>query len=368
MLRRSILIATLALGAVGARAQAQDIVIGAGLALSGRLAAYGEDAKAGADLAAAAVNAKGGVLGRKLRVEYEDTAADRAKAVAVYRRFAAQPDVVAMLSTSSIEFAALDPITVDTKLPLISVGSATPISQFSPWSFRISLIVNKAIGPVLETLKAKRNVRSVGILYDAADNSAIGQMQSVKAAAPKLGLTLKDIESFNSGDQDFSLALTRFLTDPPDLLYVGATTNEATQIISQARALGLKSLLIGGAGFNDPRIASLPGAAANGVMTFFPFDVTSDAPVVKDFLAQYRAKHNAAPPSLAALGYDSVLLIADALRRAGSADRDALRKALGETTGFQGVNGSFTYKGSGDNLNQKPFLFELAGGHFTRVQ
>lgn len=369
MSRRLLLLLALASAMLGASARAQDIVIGAGFALSGRLASYGEDAKAGADLAVAAVNNAGGVLGRKIRVDYEDTGADRAKAVAVYRRFGSRPEVVAMLSLSSIEFAAQDPVANDVKLPLISVGSATPIAKFSPWSFRVSLIVNKAIGPVFESLKAKRGIKSVGIIYDAADNSSIGQMESVKAAAPALGLALKDIESFNSGDQDFSLSITRFLSDPPDVLYVGATTNEATLIISQARALGLKSLLIGGAGFNDPRIASLPGESAEGIMTFFPFDVTSDQPIVRSFTEQYKAAHKGdAPPSLAALGYDAVLLAADAVRRAGSTDRDAVRKALGETTGLQGVDGTFTYKGPGDNTEQRPFLFEFAKGRFTRVQ
>ncbi len=274
-----------------------------------------------------------------------------------------------MLSLSSIEFAAQDPAANDAKLPLISVGSATPMEKFSPWSFRISLIVNKAIGPVLETLKTRRGIKSVGIIYDAADNSSIGQMESVKAAAPGLGLALKDIESFNSGDQDFSLALTRFLANPPDVLYVGATTNEATLIIGQARALGLNSLLIGGAGFNDPRIAQLPGKVADGIMTFFPFDVTSDQPVVRAFTERYKANNKGvAPPSLAALGYDSILLTADAIKRAGSTDRDAVRKALGETSGLAGVDGVFTYKGPGDNTEQRPFLFELVDGHFTRLQ
>lgn len=371
MKRRWIVFALLAAAAGTAKtgaAWAQDVVIGAGFALSGRLAAYGEDGRAGADLAVAAVNAKGGVLGRKVRVDYEDTAADRAKAVAVYRRFAAQPNVVAMLSLSSIEFAAQDPVANDAKLPLVSIGSATPFPKFSPWSFRISLIVNKAVGPVFETLKVRRGVKSVGIIYDAADNSSIGQMESVKAAAPGLGLKLKDVESFNSGDQDFSLALTRFVADPPDALYVGATTNEASLIISQARALGYTGILIGGAGFNDPRIATLPGKDADGVMTFFPFDVTSEVPIVRDFTAAYKAAHKgAAPPSLAALGYDAVLLVTDAVRRAGSIDRDAVRQALGSTTGFAGVDGTFTYKGPGDNTEQRPYLFELKGGHFARM-
>ena len=366
-MRTVLAITLLLLAAVQARAE--DIVIGAGFGLSGRFATYGEDAKAGADLAVAELNAKGGVLGRPLRIDYEDTGADRAKSVAVYRRFAAQPGVVASLSLSSVEFGAIDSVASDVKLPTISVGSATPVASFSPWSFRVSLIVSKAIGPVLQTLQSKHAIKSVGIIYDSADTSSVGQANAVKAEAPKLGLTLKAVEVFSNGEQDFAAQLTDLLSDPPDLLYVGATTNEAGLIIGQARALGLKSLMIGGVGFNDPRIASLPGKAAEGVMTYFSFDVGDDRPLVQDFVAQYKAKHaGATPPSLAALGYDAVLLLSDAIKRAGSTDRDAVRKALGETAGLQGVDGSFTYKGSGDNTDQRPFVFELAGGQFHRVR
>ena len=193
-------------------------------------------------------------------------------------------------------------------------------------------------------------------------------MESVKAAAPALGLEMKDIETFNTGDQDFSLALTRILANPPDVLYVGATTNEAMLIIGQARELGLKSIMLGGAGFNDPRIAKLPGKAAEGIMTFFAFDPTSDRPLVRSFTERYMAAHaGGKPPSLAALGYDGVLLIADAIRRAGSTDRDAVRRAMGETANLEGIDGTFTYKGAGDNQVQKPLLFELRNGAFARL-
>ena len=368
MKRKLLILAALLASLAAGKAGAQDIVIGAGFGLSGPLAAYGEDGKAGADLAVATINQAGGVLGRKLHIDYQDTASDRAKAVAIYRRFASQPDTVAMLSLSSIEFAATDPVAKDVGLPLISIGSATPVASFSPWSFRISLIVNKAIGPVLETLKSKRGVRSVGVIYNTADNSSVGQMESVKAAAPALGLELKDIETFNTGDQDFSLSLTRIMANPPDVLYVGATTNEAMLIIGQARELGLKSMMLGGAGFNDPRLAKLPGNAAEGIMTFFAFDPISDRPLVRSFTEHYKAAHaGGTPPSLAALGYDGVLLVADAIRRAGSTDRDAVRRAMGETANLEGIDGTFVYKGSGDNQVQKPLLFELRNGAFVRL-
>lgn len=363
------LVILVVLAAVGAPARAaDDIVVGAGFVLSGDFASYGTDARVGVDLGAEEINGAGGVLGRPLKVEYADTGADRAKAVAQYRKFAARPEVVAFLSISSVEFVALDPVAGEVKLPFVSVGSAAPMAKFSPYSFRIQLIVNKAVGPVLQRLKELRGVKTVGVMYATDNNYNVGEMESVKAGAPQVGLQLGDIESFKRGDQDFSLQLTRIKAKQPDLLYVAATTDEATLIISQSRALGVKSLILGGAGFNDPRIADLPGKAAKGVMTFFPFDASDARPIVQNFVKLYRAKHGAdkTPPAYVALGYDAIRLVADAVRRARATDRDAVRKALGSTA-LEGVNGQFRYEGSGDNLEQRPNIFVLGDKGYERL-
>lgn len=357
-----------AVGLAAAPVQAQDIVVGGGFVLSGPIAAYGEDAKIGVDLAVEVLNAKGGINGRRIRVDYEDTGADRAKAVAIYRKYAARPEVVAMLSISSIEFVALDPVANDVKLPIVSVGSAAPMAKFSDWSFRIQLIVNKAMGPVLTELKSRRGYKSVAVIFDTANNYNVGEMQSVKDAAAGAGYEFKGTESFSTNEQNFTLQLTRIAQMNPDLLYVAATTNEAALIVNQARALGVKAAIIGGAGLNDNRVASLPGKAAHGIMTFFPFDAQDARPVVQEFVAKYREKHKKdVPPAYVALGYDALMLVADAVRRSSPTDRDAIRKAIGQTRDLQGANGAFTYSGSGDNQIQKPNIFVFGDKGFARI-
>lgn len=349
-------------------AAAQDIKVGAGFILSGWAATYGEDARVGVDLAVDEINEKGGLLGRKVVVEYEDTGADRAKAVALYRRFAADPDVVAMLSISSVEFLALDPVGEEVKLPLISVGSAASYEGFGPWSFRIQLIIDKAMPFVLKSLKDLRGVKSIAVIYDAQNNYTVSEMEAVRAGAEKAGIEVVGVESFRTGEQDFTLQLTRLKGADPDALYVAATTNEAALIISQARSLRIEAQMLGGAGLNDPRIAELPGNTAAGVMTFFPFDPEADEPAVKNFMERYHAEYGEGDPAAYnALGYDAMMLLADAIRRAGSTDRDAVRKALGSTEGLKLANGVFTYEGSGDNVVQSPKLFEYTTAGLKRV-
>ncbi len=347
---------------------AEDIVVGAGFLLSGRFATYGEAAKAGVDMKVKEVNDAGGLLGRKLVIDYVDTKADRALAVANYRKWGAQKNVAAMLTISSIEFLALDPVGPEVKLPFVSVGSAAAIDEFKPWSFRVALIVSKAIGQVLDELKSMYGIKSVGVIYDTTNNFTVSEMETVKNAAPKANLRLTGIESFTGGDQDFALQISRMKQDEPDLVYLAATTGEAALFISQMRAFGMKSRIIGGAGLNDPHIADLPGKAANGVMTYFPFDVNDPRPLVQDFVKQYKAGHGGNQPSaFVAAGWDAINLIVHGIREAGSLDRDKIRQAMASTKDLEGMNGTFSYDGAGDNLIQKPNIFAMTDGAYKRI-
>jgi branched-chain amino acid transport system substrate-binding protein len=367
--RRGFVALMVAACAVRPATAADDIVLGGGLTLSGAAAAYGEDGRVGADIAVAELNAKGGVLGRKLRVDYDDTGMERARAVAIYRKYAARPDVVGMLSISSVELVALDPLSNEVKLPVISIGSAATFARFSPYTFRLQVIVGKAMPTVLSQVKAAKGLKSVSVLYDVKNNFTVSEMEAVKAAAPGAGLELKGIESFTTGDQDFALQLTRIAEQNPDLFYLAATTDEAALAISQARAIGIKAQILGGAGLNDPRIGSLAKEGAYGTITFAPFSPKDDRPMVKAFVATYQAKFNKAePPAYAALGYDSVMLVADAIRRAGSTDREAVRAALGSTKNLEGLNGAYTYDGSGDNVRQEPRLLVYGPNGFDTAK
>jgi branched-chain amino acid transport system substrate-binding protein len=130
--------------------------------------------------------------------------------------------------------------------------------------------------------------------------------------------------------------------------------------------MGFDVPILGGAPLNDPKIGALAGKAAYGVMTFASFSPKEDRPAVKQFIALYKAKTGQEnPPIYVALGYDTAGLLAQAVARAGSTDREAIRQALGSTRDYQGVTGNFTYDGSGDNLNQVPRILVFGSDGFT---
>ena len=361
----SALILGVAVLAGASAASAQDIVLGGGYALSLSGATLGEDARAGSDLAAADFNAQGGLSGRKMRIDYDDTQADRAKAVAAYNRFAAQPDVIAFLSISTIELAAIDPIANEAKLPIISVGSAAPLPRFSPWTFRAPLVTARALPVVLKQMKDIKNTKSVSIIYDTANNFTVGEYEVMKTAAPAAGLDFKGAETYTTYDQNYTLQLTRIIATKPDILYVSSIGSDGTLIMSQARALGFTGYFLGGPGLSDPRIPREAGKAGIGAITFFPFDPKDPRPIVQNFVKAYKAKYKNDPSSYSALGYDVVSLVGQAAMKAGKADRDAMRNELGSKKEFEGVSGMYSYDGSGDNLLQRPHLFEYTETGFV---
>ena len=345
---------------------AQEIVVGAGLVLSGPVAAYGEDVKTGIELAVEEINKSGGILGKKLKIEYEDTGADRAKGVAIYQKFAARPEIVADIIVSSIELVAIDPVSAVTKLPVLVTGSSVPRAQFSPYTFRFSTPTDKVLLAVMTKVKALRSIKTMAVIYDSVNNGTVGEMNAAKAAAAELGIKVTATEVYSTGDQNFTAQLTNIAATKPDLLYLAGTTNEAAIILSQLKALGLKSTILGGAGLNDARIAAM-GDATRDALTYFALDPQDKSPAVVNFVNAYRAKFKkAAPPAYAANGYDATMLLADAIRRAGSTEREAMRQAL-STTEFVGANGPYAFKGSGDNVKPSAYIFAFGATGFERV-
>lgn len=341
-------------------ARADDIVIGAALPLSGQFAAFGEDDRLGIDIATQQINDNGGLLGRQVRVDYDDTASDRSKAAAVFSKFGARPEVSAIFTFSTPEFVAVDPLATQYKVPHISVGSAGAVPQMSDYSFRTMVIVNKVMDNVIGDLKKLKNLKTVAILYDTTNNYEVSEMEAVKAAAAKNDLQVVDVETSAAGDQNFTLQLTKIAQAKPDLLVISVATNEAVPVIQQARSIGITATIFGGAGLNDPRIGQQGGAAAVGTMTYFPFDANDTSPVVQEFVKRFKEKTGKDVPSApTATAYDSMMLLAEAIKAANSSDRDAIRQALGSLKGVKLAANTYTYSGNGDNVDQHAKLFAI---------
>jgi branched-chain amino acid transport system substrate-binding protein len=178
-------------------------------------------------------------------------------------------------------------------------------------------------------------------------------------------------DTYTQGDTDFSAQITRLkaLSPQPDFLYAAALqASDAGALAKQIRDAGITLPLIGGDGYDGPELVGVGGKGAENV--YFTTHALMDASLgndrVKKFIAAYQKEYNKPPESaFAALGYDAIYLMADAIKRAGSDDPKAIRDALAATQGFQGVTGTVTYQ-PGQRIPQKSVtIVAIKDGKYT---
>ena len=149
-------------------------------------------------------------------------------------------------------------------------------------------------------------------------------------------------KSYTQGDRDFSGQLTAIRSANPDVIYVPGYYGEVGVISNQTKQLGIKAPLLGGDGWDAPQLWQLGGASLNGNYISNHYSVDDPSPAIQKFVADYKARYNISPDALAALGYDSMKVLADAIKRAGSTENTKLRDAIAQTKDFPGVTGKIS--------------------------
>src|SRR5262249_31713592 len=150
-------------------------------------------------------------------------------------------------------------------------------------------------------------------------------------------------KNFSSGDKDFKPQLTSIKSSNPQGIFVPCYYTEAALIVVQARQLGIKVPIFGGDGWEAPELLTIGGPAMEGTYYSTHYSAEDSSPAVQKFVAKFKAKNNnEVPDAMAALGYDSVYVLTDAIKRAGTTDGPRLREALAGTKNFEGVTGKTT--------------------------
>jgi branched-chain amino acid transport system substrate-binding protein len=325
-------------------------------------------------LAQKALNDSGGINGKKIVLDIQDDAGDPAQAVALAKRFASDPAVVAILGpTRTGATVAVAKILPELKIPMMSVGATgdwqSAAGDFNPWTFRSTRVDTYLVGPLLTFAKDSLHVKKLAIIYTTDDDWSVSVLKVYKHIADSLGLTIVATEGQRTGDTDRNAQLTKIKAAAPDALIINTLATDAPTIAAQARRLGISAKLLGTAGFTNPQTWNLAGPGTlDGTTVADNYFAASDRRVVKDFISSYRSQFNAAAPPYAAYAYDGLMLVAEACRKAKACDnRGELRQQLGSIKNFDGVLGSLSYNGSGDAM-KRPVILQIAGDNFRLVQ
>lgn len=188
--------------------------------------------------------------------------------------------------------------------------------------------------------------KKAATLVDVSNDYSVGLAGFFKQSFLKLGAEIVAELKYNTGDQDFTAQLTEIISKKPDIMFIPSYFAEGAIIMKQAAELGAEFKIMGGDAMDNPEIVAIGGEAVEGFMhTTFPYDpsMTDMNPLAKQFTENWKKGHPDKDPNVnAALGYDSYLLVIDAIKRAGAAEPEAITKAMAETKDFPGVTGNTT--------------------------
>jgi branched-chain amino acid transport system substrate-binding protein len=340
----------------------KDVVVGGVAPLTGEAATFGVSTKNGYDLAVAEWNAKGGVLGKQVKLVFADDKGDPAEGATVFTKLIEQDKACAILGTvmSKVSLAGA-PICQAAKVPMIATASTNPkVTGVGNFVFRACFIdpFQGTVGAkfAFDDLKAKK----AACLFDVGNDYTKGLSEFFKAKFTALGGEVVGFEGHATGTSDFKAQLTKILAAKPDVLYVSDYYADVAIIAKQARELGFKGPMVGGDGWDSPKLTEIAGPAIEGCFFTNHYAKEDKAPIVQDFVKKYTAKYNAAPDALAALAYDATNIMLDAINRAGSTDGAAIQGALVKTD-LKVVTGQVKFDGD-RNPVKSAVIIEIKDG------
>lgn len=345
-------LAGLAAGCGGGEKKADTIKVGANLEMTGGSASYGISSKNAIELAFKEINEKGGINGKRLELVVADNKSEAAEATNAMQKLVSQDNVVAVigpnLSSSVIAASAINnsakvlDIAPMATNPYVTVDQAS--GKTKDFNYR-TCFIDPFQGTVMAKFAtAELGVGNAAVLIDNSSDYAKGLAQFFKENFVKEGGAVTAEESYLQKDTDFKATLTKIKATNPDFLYVPGYYQEVGLIVKQARELGMNMPIAGGDGWDSAKMPEIAGAAAlNNTYFSSLYSPEDSSDINKNFVAAYEKAYGQKPDVFAALSYDSALLVAEAIKNAGSTEPAKISEAMAKINGFSGVSGSVTF-------------------------
>ena len=352
MKRMTALFLALMMALAGAAWAADDAVrVGVFLPLTGQNAFGGQLELEGVQMAHKEM---GEVLGKKVELFVVDNKSDKVEAANAVKRLIDKEKVQAIIGTygSSLAMAGGE-VSEKAGIPQVGTSCTNPlVTQGKKYIYRVCFIdPYQGAGAATYAFK-DLGLKKAALLVDVANDYSVGLASFFKKSFTKLGGEIVATLNYQSGDQDFTAQLTEIISKKPDVLFIPSYFAEGAIIMKQAKELGATFKIMGGDAMDNPKITEIGGSAVEGFThTTFPYDPSMKDmnPMAAKFTEDWKKTYPDKEPNVnAALGYDAYMLIMDAIKRAGSADPEAISKALAETKGFVGVTGETSINATHD--------------------
>ncbi|NDV20340.1 ABC transporter substrate-binding protein [Pseudodesulfovibrio sp. JC047] len=343
--------------------KSNTIKIGFNLPLTGDIPEVGEGSKNAAEMYLKDINDAGGldVGGQKYMLEfvYMDNESKAESATNVALKLIDQENVVAIIGPNSSRQAVPAGGTCnENRVPMISPWSTNPSTTLNrPWVFRAAFL-DPFQGPVAADFASKKfGAKTAGVIFDVSNDYSKGLAEIFKTSWEAKGLgPVVAFESHGTKDQDFSAQLTTVISAKPDFIFVPDNYNQVALIIQQARDLGYKGPFMGSDAWGTPDLIKLCGDDCYGNFFSTHYAAAGAKGATKEFIERYEEMYGATPADYAALTWDSIGMMIQAIQNAGTVESDtmamrkAIREGLSNITSFDGITGSSKFDAQGDPI------------------
>ncbi len=362
-MKMKLFVAAIALALSGAAAAQETIKIGVVQPLTGPVAYDGNIYANTVKMLVEDMNAKGGVLGKKIELVIEDGACNPAQSVNAAEKLVVRDKVVALLGAfCSTSTAAMMEVARKHKVPHITgISTAAQLTeQNNPYFFRAvatTPMLGEAFGGTLPgAVKAKRFAFLV-----INDDWGRSMVASYPKSIEKAGGTIVGTEFFQSSELQFLSQITKIKSMNPDGIILAANTQHAAALSKQIREMGITVPLMGEGSWTSDSYLKLAGPASDGVYGLVEYVYTIKNPVNDAFVKMSRDKLKENPSKFAGAAHNAISIMVDAIRRAGSADPEKIRTALTQTD-FNGIVGNIRFDAKNQAYGQNVYLALIKGG------
>ena len=370
MIRRTVALTGLAIAGIwtASAAQAQDIVIPNIIELSGGGATVGAMWKNGSTMAVEEINASGGILGKKIKLEFIDTASDPGKARAAMQRALDDKPIAIFGPIYSGSVSATLKLTADAEVPQVMGGEAGPLTaQGSKYIFRTSFGQNVSMPKIANYLRDGVKAKTVAVVFVNNDFGKGGRDAIVKELASRDIKVVADV-STEAGQADFAADVIKVKGANADAVFVYLNEEESARFLREARKQGVSVPLIGETTLLGQKVIDLAGDAANGARGHVGLSADIPVPAVAEFKNKFNARFKYVPDHNGIKGYTGVYAAAYATGKLGKLDRKALAASLHGMTiapkDEPGILIETTWDAKGD-IDRVSYVAEVVNGKQT---
>ncbi len=333
---------------------------------SGGSAQLGQGQHKSAQMAVDEINA-GKLAGDwKLEVFFEDDEGNPTKSANATNKLIQQEKINVLIGAINSSATLADMVmTGRAGIPQITAGStgSSITDQGNKWIFRTAVNDEFQADALIKYAKEDLGFKKVAT-FTAADDYGQSGAKLLAKAAQREGLGMASVQTYNNGDKDFKPQLLSIKDAGAEGVFMWGLYTEAALIVKQARQLGLNVRFFGASGMAARKLIELGGEAIQGLVLTQSFLPSSENPAVVKFVEGYNARYKETPIPHGAQAYDTVYIIADAVKRADSSDPEKLRGALASTGGLKLVTGEPRFNEKGDDMGKYILLTVIEGDAF----